>query len=143
MTQPPATQTTLPLLESLINVAVPEKGSGTRFRLERVRLTPSAVVLDLGVRNLTRFVDGTYALELVVRETRAAETRFHPRWSQPEGLARLVSFGARLAPRGLLNEALQHLFGEWMRVEGEEVVLDHQAMIAALAEKRRGAAGVA
>ena len=143
MAELPAAQTTLPLLENLINVAAQRRGGDGRLHVERVRLQPSTIVIELGLRNMTQFMDGTYTLELRIRETGADRTVCEPHWVQPGGLASLVGFGAKLLPRGLLNEALQRLFGHWMRVEGEQVVLLHQELIAALAAgpHKNGAAG--
>lgn len=138
---PPAAQTMLPLLESLINVAVRERAGAGRFRVEAVRLEPSRITIQLGLHHMTQLMDGGYSLELELRETNAAETRCRPNWVRPGGLAKLVGLGARLVPRGLLNEALQRLFGGWMRVEDEDVVLLHGEMIAALLSRGERAQG--
>lgn len=137
----PAAQTTLPFLENLITLAVRERSGDGRFRVEEVRLSPSTILIRLGMRNMTKLLDGSYGLELHILETGPARTRFEARWEEPGGLARLVGLGAKLLPRGLLNEALQRLFGGWIRVEGEHVVLHHAEMIASLARKSGSGSG--
>ncbi len=129
---PPAAQTMLPLLENLLCVALRARSGAGRLRVEAVRLEPSRITIELGLRNMTQLMDGGYGLELHILETGAAETRCRPNWIQPGGLAKLVGLGAKLLPRALLNEALQRLFGGWMHVEEEVVVLHHREMIAAL-----------
>ncbi len=95
-----------------------------------MRLKPETVVLELELAHLANLVDGAYPLELRIRETSPAETLCEPNWARPTGLSRLLGAGARLMPRPLLNEALQRLLGDWIRVEGEHVVIDHGRLIA-------------
>lgn len=135
----PALQTMLPLLEQLLCTALQSAGRENRLRLERVRLTPRMVVLQLGLRGVAAPLDGSYLLELHLLESTPVRTVCEPKWAQAGGLGKLVGLGARLAPRALLNEALQRLLGSWLRVEGEQIVIDHAGLIAALA-KRGGAA---
>lgn len=134
----PVPQTALPLLEQLLCTALQSTGRENHLRLERVRLTPRMVVLQLGLRGVAGPLDGSYLLELHLLESTPARTVCEPKWAQAGGLGKLVGLGARLAPRALLNEALQRLLGGWLRVEGEQIVIDHAGLIAALA--RRGGA---
>ena len=135
----PATQTVLPLLTQLLNAALLGMRDDSRLRLERVRLTPSTVELQLGLQiglgGMAGPLDGSYVLELHIREATPLQTVCEPSWRKAGGLGKLVQLGAKLVPRALLNQALERLLGGWLRVEGERIVIDHARLIAALAER--------
>ncbi|MCZ6532904.1 MAG: hypothetical protein O7A08_08050 [SAR324 cluster bacterium] len=135
MSEPPATQTMLPLLEHMLNTAVGTGRQDKRFRLDRISLSPTSILLELGYSRHAAVSKGAYRLELVIRESTAAETLCEPRWSQEPGLARLLGLGARLVPETLLNEVLKRLLGDWVRVQDSSVIIDHAGLVAALARK--------
>lgn len=135
MSNLPANQTTLPLLAQLLNTALRGQQDGKRMRLEAVRLLPRSIELELGLRGVAGPLDGSYLLQLEVKESTPQHTVCEPSWRQAGGLGKLVGLGARLLPRGLLNQALERMLGGWLQVQGEQIVIDHAGLMAALAER--------
>lgn len=135
MSNLPANQTTLPLLAQLLNTALRGQQDGKRMRLEAVRLLPRSIELELGLRGVAGPLDGSYLLQLEVKESTPQRTVCEPSWQQAGGLGKLVGLGARLLPRGLLNQALERMLGGWLQVQGEQIVIDHAGLMAALAER--------
>lgn len=135
MSNLPANQTTLPLLAQLLNTALRGQQDGKRMRLEAVRLLPQSIELELGLRGVAGPLDGSYLLQLEVKESTPQHTVCEPSWQQAGGLGKLVGLGARLLPRGLLNQALERMLGGWLQVQGEQIVIDHAGLMAALAER--------
>lgn len=135
MSNLPANQTTLPLLAQLLNTALRGQQDGKRMRLEAVRLLPRSIELELGLRGVAGPLDGSYLLQLEVKESTPQHTVCEPSWQQAGGLGKLVGLGARLLPRGLLNQALERMLGGWLQVQGEQIVIDHAGLMAALAER--------
>ena len=135
MAGPLANQTTLPLLALLLNTALRVGEDDRRLRLAAVRLQPQIVELELELRGVAGPLDGSYRLQLQLRETSPQRTVCEPSWQQAGGLGKLVGLGARLLPRTLLNEALQRRLGGWLQVEGEQIVIDHAGLMAALAKR--------
>ena len=135
MSNLPANQTMLPLLAQVLNIALREQEEHQRLRLESVRLLPQTVELELGLHGVTAPLNGSYLLQLHVRESTPLHTVCEPAWRQAGGLGKLVGLGARLLPRAMLNEALQRLLGGWLRVDGERIVIDHAGLMTALAER--------
>lgn len=141
MSGPLANQTALPLLALLLNTALRGLEDDRRLRLAAVRLQPQIVELELELRGLPGPLDGRYRLQLRLRETTPQRTVCEPSWQQAGGLGMLVGLGARLVPRTLLNEALQRRLGGWLQVEGEQIVIDHAGLMAALARRSGTGAG--
>lgn len=135
MSNLPTNQTTLPLLAQLLNTALRGQQDGKRMRLEAVRLLPRSIELELGLRGVAGPLDGSYLLQLEVKESTPQHTVCEPSWQQAGGLGKLVGLGARLLPRGLLNQALERMLGGWLQVQGEQIVIDHAGLMAALAER--------
>lgn len=134
-------QTLLPLLALLVNRGLAAGAGSRRFRLEALHLEAGKAVFDVGVRGVAWGVDGLYPLELLPKECRADRTICELRMGGGSGLSRLAGLGSRLVPRPLLNEALKHLLGEGVRVEGKEVHLLHRELLhrirEALAQPKR------
>lgn len=136
MSHLPVPATLLPMLEALLNRFVQQARQEKQLRVEKVALHPEKVVLELRVPPLAGIGEGLYRLELVVRKSTLAATVCAPRWGRPDGVARLAGLGARLIPRALLNRALERLYGEGLRVEGEELVFEHGPLLRRLAQTR-------
>ncbi len=129
----------LPLLASLVNKALSGYRQTKRFRLEEIRLNPTSLVLELGISNVAPMVDGKYPLELHIKESTLESTVCELSLGIEGKMTRLVELGAKMIPRALLNEALQHFFGEGLRVVGDQVHIEHLALIRSL--KRFGTPG--
>ena len=137
----PAAHNLLPLLERLANVAISAHNPASTFRLEGVALEPGSVTLRLQVRGVVQVLEGVYPVQLAVHDSTLERTRCAMSFPRAPGVGRLLGLGLKVLPRRLLNDALAHVFGGAIAVEGEAVVIDHRALLAAVRGKGRQPGG--
>lgn len=134
MSEVPLAPTLLPLLETLANAWLRGREQAGPLRLAAVRLRPEGVELRVAVRQAPAFLAGTYPVWVRVEETTPERTWCRLELPRTPGLSRLLHEALRRLPGQPLNDMLQRLLGEGVRLEGERVVLEH----AALAERLLG-----
>ena len=125
-------QTLLILLESLANRVLQTGSAGKKFRLAAIHLTGESITLALELSGMAGPLNGRYQLALSPRESTPETTRCDFTLGSDGILGKLVKHGEKLIPRPLLNEALLHFFGEGLRIEGDQVMIDHAALVRTL-----------
>ena len=139
MENPPLALSLLPLLENLINTPLAAAREKMGFRLERIALQSTSVILELSFGNALPAFLGSHRIELRVVESCLEKTVCTVHWGDQPSLGRLISLGVKIIPPHMLHRALNHLFGEGVSVEGEQVIIHHLPLMRTLLQRGRTA----
>ncbi len=116
----------LALLGALAGLAAQAAAPAGKARVVGVALQPDALRLELALEGLG-LLDGTYPVLLRLETVTAERSLGRLELPAHARLGRLLGKGLGLLPRGPINDALQRAFGGAVRLEGEQVVVEHRA----------------
>jgi hypothetical protein len=128
-----------PLLALLRNLAAaaaesPALAQG-KVRLRSVEPVADGVALEVEARGVHFLVNGPYRVALAVLRTSRESTLCDVRIAEGRMVGKLFNWGLKLIPNALLNELLRGRAGGALHMEGDRILVNHQALIAWLLKK--------
>jgi len=126
-----APPTLLPLLSVLCNRLLAERTIEAKLFSFRatVDLLPTGLRANLMVESGGGLIKGNYPIEFKVISSSPEETVFSMQLIASGGIANVVRLGAKLLPRDFLNESLEKLLGDAVRLRDEEIILSHAGLL--------------
>ena len=134
-------QTLLPLVSLLLNRLLTSYRLGKWMLSARVEVeaVPEGLLVWLNVAAGEGLVQGRYPVEFRIEDTSPEQTEFSMHLKASGGVAGVVKFiGKNLLPREFINERLQEILGDAIRLEGERFILSHAALIQRLSQPAPG-----
>lgn len=121
----------LALLHNLVAAAAQAPALQQRpVRVHSVKALPDGLALEIEARGLNVLVDGRYRVEVAILRTRRESTLCDVRVARGRVAGALFNWGLKLLPNTVLNALLRGHAGGALRMEGDRVLVDHQALIA-------------
>lgn len=130
--KPPIPQTLLPLLEKLLARALAGRKAEGAVQVTAVHLHPSGVTLHLSLERFPSSAAGGYPLHLKIEETTPEHTLCAVELPSAPGLQKMLGLGLKVLPNRIVNEALANFFQGALAMEGDQVRIDHRALLEAM-----------
>jgi len=120
------------LLGHLTQRLLAARGGRGPVRLAGVELERERIHLLFAVEGLTRLLDGPHRVTLTLRDTAPERSVFRVSGPDDRPAGRLLGLGARWLPRRALNRVLAAWLGPALRVEGDDLIVFHAALLRTL-----------
>jgi hypothetical protein len=133
----PPLEPLLALIRNLVAAAAQAPTTRQRpVRVHSVQALPDGLALEIEARGLNVLVDGGYRVEVAILRTCRESTLCDVRVVQGRVAGTLLNWSLKLLPNSVLNALLRGHAGGALSMEGDRVLVDHQALIAWLLRKQ-------